>query len=170
MANILITGANGMIGLELTKYLMDKHHLTVVDSDFSNFPIDLSERVQIVETDLIELKNWEKLLDNIEYIIQLAGQANPEAVFYGDLLESNYKLPHNLYEAATKAKELKRIIFASSIHAVGAYPKDVQIKATDRVRPADLYGVSKVYLEALAAHHAYVNHIESIGIRIAKRR
>lgn len=167
MAKILITGATGTIGFELTKHLVEQHELTVVGRDFSDFPKELSDKVNIVKKDLIDLKSWDSLLDDIEYVIQLAGEADADAVFYGDLLEMNYKLPHNLYEAATKANELKRIIFASSIHTVDAYPEYVQVKATDPVRPADLYGVSKVYLEGLAAYHAYTNGIESIGIRIA---
>ena len=167
MANILITGATGVIGTELTKHLINKHHLTLVDIDFSDFPEELKAATNVVETDLILPENWEGLLDGIEYIIQLAGEPDAEGVFYGDLLEMNYKLPHNLYEAATQAQDLKRIIFASSIHAVDAYPVYVQVKATDPVRPADLYGVSKVYLEGLASYHADVNGIESIGIRIA---
>lgn len=48
-----------------------------------------------------------------------------------------------------------------------AYPEYVQVKATDPVRPADLYGVSKVYLEGLASYYAYTHGMESIGIRIA---
>lgn len=167
MAKVLITGATGTIGLELTKHLVDQHELTVVGRDFSDFSEDLKERVKIEKKDLIEPENWDGLLNDIEYVIQLAGEADQNAAFYGDLLEMNYKLPHNLYEEATKANNLKRIIFASSIHAVDAYPDYMQVKATDPVRPSNLYGVSKVYLEGLAAHHAYVNGIESIGIRIA---
>ena len=167
MANILITGATGAIGTELAKHLINDHELTLVGRDFSNFPKDLKDRATIEEKDLVERKNWDGLLDGIEYVIQLAGEAAQDAEFYGDLLELNYKIPHNLFDEATKAKDLKRLIFASSIHAVGAYPEHVQVKATDPVRPANLYGVSKVYLEGLATYHAYENGIESIGIRIA---
>lgn len=167
MAKILITGATGTIGLELTKHLVHQHELTVVGRDFSDFPDDLKKQVNIEKKDLVDEKNWTGLLDDIEYVIQLAGQADAEAEFYGDLLELNYKLPHNLYAEAKKAKKLKRIIFASSIHAVDAYPEYAQVKATDPVRPADLYGVSKVYLEGLASYYAYTYGMESIGIRIA---
>lgn len=167
MAKILITGATGTIGLELTKHLVHQHELTVVGRDFSDFPDDLKKQVNIEKKDLVDEKNWTGLLDDIEYVIQLAGQADAEAEFYGDLLELNYKLPHNLYAEAKKSKKLKRIIFASSIHAVDAYPEYVQVKATDPVRPADLYGVSKVYLEGLASYYAYTHGMESIGIRIA---
>ncbi|MEK6189792.1 MAG: NAD(P)-dependent oxidoreductase, partial [Carnobacterium alterfunditum] len=67
-------------------------------------------------------------------------------------------------------KSIKRIIFASSIHTVDAYPQNVQVATTDPVRPADLYGVSKVYLEGLASHYAFTTGLESIGIRIGTFR
>lgn len=166
MAKILITGGNGTIGLELTKHLYKQHELTVVDHEFTNYPNDLKNQVYRVEKNLVNPKEWDGLLDGIEYIIQLAGEPDPEANFYEDLLDLNYKLPHNMFEEAKKSKSLKRVIFASSIHAVDAYPVDVQVDTYASVRPGDLYGVSKVYLEGLAAHHAYVNDIQSIGIRI----
>jgi len=167
MANILITGATGAIGEELAKHLIDNHELTLVGRDFSDFPNDLQERATIEKRDLVERENWDGLLDGAEYVIQLAGEADQEAEFYGDLLPLNYQIPHNLFDEATKAKYLKRIIFASSIHAVSAYPNYVQVEVSDPVRPGNLYGVSKVYLEGLATYHAYTNDIESIGIRIA---
>lgn len=167
MSNILITGATGVIGTELTKHLKDEHNLTLVDIDFSEFPEELQKGVQIIETDLSVPENVEGLLEKIEYIIQLAGEPDAEAVFYGDLLELNYQIPHNIFKEASNAPYLKRVIFASSIHAVDAYPDNMQIKVTDPIRPADLYGVSKVYLEGLAAYHAYTNNVEAIGIRIA---
>ncbi|WP_027109050.1 NAD-dependent epimerase/dehydratase family protein [Lacticigenium naphthae] len=166
MAKILLTGATGTIGTELTIYLKDKHDLTLVDIDFSSFPEELQAGCKIVQADLSEISEWEGLLDDIEYVIQLAGEPDPEADFYADLLDLNYKLPHNLYQEVHSAPHVKRVIFASSIHAVGAYPDNVQVKTSETVRPNDLYGVSKAYLEALAAYHSYEHGIESIGIRI----
>lgn len=89
MAKVLITGATGTIGLELTKHLVDQHELTVVGRDFSDFSEDLKERVKIEKKDLIEPENWDGLLNDIEYVIQLAGEADQNAAFYGDLLEMN---------------------------------------------------------------------------------
>lgn len=167
MAKILITGATGTIGVELTKHLINEHELTLVGRDFSDVSEAIQQQANIVKRDLLDPKNWEGLLDGIEYVIQLAGEADQNAEFYGDLLDLNYKIPHNLYDEATRAKDLKRIVIASSIHIVDGYPKGVEVKTTNPIRPANLYGVSKAYLESLATYHAYSNGIESIAIRIA---
>lgn len=167
MAHIMITGATGTIGVEVAKHLIEDHELTLVGRDFSDFPKDVADRSHIVSADLTDPDNWVGVLDEIEYIIQFAGQADQDADFYGSLLDLNYKIPHNLFQAALDAKKLKRVIVASSIHAVDAYPENNQVKATDAIRPKNLYGVSKAYVEALAAHHAYVNQVQSIVIRIA---
>ncbi len=166
MSKILITGATGTIGTNLTKHLKDKHDLVLVDIDFETFPENLKKGVEIIQEDLTDPGNWNGLLDDIDYIIQLAGNPDPEADFYDELVGLNYVLPQNLYKEAVKAKSLKRIIFASSIHASDGYPDGVQVKTTDQVRPDDLYGVSKAYLEALASYYAFKEGIESIGIRI----
>lgn len=166
MSRILITGATGTIGTNLTKHLKDKHDLVLADIDFSSFPEELKQGVEIIQEDLVELGAWEGLLDDVEYVIQLAGNPDPEADFYDELVGLNYVLPQNLYKSAMKASKLNRIIFASSIHASDAYPDNVQVKTTDQTRPDDLYGVSKVYLEALASYYAFNKDIASIGIRI----
>lgn len=166
MANILITGATGMIGTEITKHLIKSHTLTLVDYDFSDFPSELTHKSTVITDDLADPEKWAGLLDGIHYVIQLAGDPDAGAEFYDSLLELNYKLPHNLYEEAKKAKDLKRIIYASSNHAMSGYPNDTQMKVTDSIRPGDLYGVSKAYIEALATYHAYEHGIESIGLRI----
>lgn len=166
MSKILLTGATGIIGTKLTEHLKEDNELVLVDIDFEEFPDALKEGVELVEKDLSDPKQWEGLLNGVDYIIQLAGNPDPEADFYEELLDLNYVLPQNLFKEAVKADSLKRIIFASSIHASDGYPSDVQVKATDQVRPDDLYGVSKAYLEALASYYSFKHGIESIGIRI----
>lgn len=79
----------------------------------------------------------------------------------------NYKMPYYLFKESSKYENfVKRIIFASSSHAVSAYPENVQIPVDSPVRPGDLYGVSKAYLENLASHFCFTEGQESIGIRI----
>jgi nucleoside-diphosphate-sugar epimerase len=60
----------------------------------------------------------------------------------------------------------RRLVFASSIHAVNAYPLDYQVHPDDPVRPGDLYGVTKCFGEALCAYYASREGLSCIAIRI----
>ena len=57
---------------------------------------------------------------------------------------------YNLFEAARQAG-VKRVVFASSNHAVGFYPRKRKIGTDVTVRPDSRYGVSKAFGEALGA-------------------
>lgn len=167
MTTIMITGASGNIGRVLVEHLKKSHELTLVDVHFHDVAPALLEGTIVKELDLSVVGNWDGLLEGIDYVIHLAGNPSPDAVFDDALIGLNYKMPYYLFTEASKYENfVKRIIFASSIHAVSAYPKNVQVPVDAPVRPGDLYGVSKVYLEGLASHFAYTEGQESIGIRI----
>lgn len=63
MANILITGATGTIGVELSKHLIKNHDLYLVGRDFSNMPQDVYNQSNILKKDLIDPKSWDGLLE-----------------------------------------------------------------------------------------------------------
>lgn len=71
----------------------------------------------------------------------------------------------NLYEAARK-QGVKRIVFASSNHAIGFYRQTQLLDADSPTRPDGLYGVSKVFGEALASMYHDKFGIETACIRI----
>jgi nucleoside-diphosphate-sugar epimerase len=47
---------------------------------------------------------------------------------------------YNIFLAAKNAG-VKRMVYASSIHAISGYPQDVQAKTTEPPNPGDLYGI-----------------------------
>jgi nucleoside-diphosphate-sugar epimerase len=47
---------------------------------------------------------------------------------------------YNIFIAAKNAR-VKRMVYASSIHAISGYPQDVQAKTTEPPNPGDLYGI-----------------------------
>ena len=67
---------------------------------------------------------------------------------------------------AAKAAGCRRLIHASSIHAVSGYPPDVQVKTSEPVNPGDLYGVSKCFGEALGRYMAEKEGLSVICLRI----
>ena len=72
---------------------------------------------------------------------------------WDNILQSNIIGCYNLFEAARK-KGVKRVVFASSNHAVGFYPRHHRIGTDVTARPDSRYGVSKVFGEAVGALYA----------------
>ena len=60
---------------------------------------------------------------------------------------------YNLFEAA-RLESVKRVIFASSNHAVGFYGRDETIDHTCTPRPDTRYGLSKAFGESLGSLYA----------------
>lgn len=165
MKKVLITGAAGTIGQAITKHLKARYHLTLVDRDFDGFPNDLVPEATKITLKLDKSEAWSGLLDEIDYVVHLAGNADAFATFE-EVWEPNFIIPKLLFENAEQASKLKRVIFASSIHTVDGHPKGREINVTDPTRPDGYYGISKLYMESVANYYAYQKGIEAIGIRI----
>ncbi len=156
---VLITGAAGDIGSSLVQYIdarQKPYSLRLAD-------LSVSDPRGMV-TNISDLDACRQACEGIDTVIHLAADPDPSATF-DDLLPVNIVGPYNIFKAALE-QGVKRVIFASSIHAVSGYPDDVQIHTDMPVRPEDLYGVSKAYGEALAAYYAYQTDLEAIAVRI----
>ncbi|MCC5895961.1 MAG: NAD(P)-dependent oxidoreductase [Alkalibacterium sp.] len=165
-SSLLLTGATGTIGKVLTDHLINQYNLVLVDKDISGIDSRINEQARVIECDLSNPDKSKGILEGIDYLIHLAGDPRPDADFYDSLLDANFKVTYNLFREASETEQLKRTVFASSIHAVGGYPLDTQVNVDMFPRPADLYGVSKAYMEVLASHLAFKYDKEFIGIRI----
>jgi uronate dehydrogenase len=84
---------------------------------------------------------------------------------FAEILQSNVLGLTNLYEAC-RVNGVKRVIWASSNHAIGFYPRTQRIDAGVMPRPDSFYGVSKVYGEAVAQYYWDKFRLESVSIRI----
>ncbi len=158
---MLITGAAGRIGTAFRARYGDRYDLRLVDRR----PVEEPGGHEAYVADLVELIEAQRACEGIDTVIHLAADPSPRATFYDTLLPLNIQMTYNLFHAA-KEQGCRRIIFASSIHAVNAYPLDVQIHPTDPIRPGDLYGVTKVWGEALCSYFADREGLSSIAIRI----
>ncbi|MEM6356326.1 MAG: NAD(P)-dependent oxidoreductase [Pseudomonadota bacterium] len=72
---------------------------------------------------------------------------------------------YNLYEGV-RAAGGSRILFASSNHAIGFYPREQQLTPSTPPRPDSNYGVAKVYGEALAQLYWWKYGVETMSVRI----
>lgn len=161
MKRVLLTGAAGGIGTHLRK-LLPPIYPDLVLSDIAT-PKDLKPGEKFIRADVSKPVEIEKACEGVEGIIHLGGRSG-EAPWEA-ILEANIVGCYNLFEAARK-QGVKRIIFASSNHAVGFYPRSTTIDTNVIARPDSRYGLSKHFGEGLGALYAYKHGIGVTSLRI----
>ncbi|MBZ0148060.1 MAG: NAD(P)-dependent oxidoreductase, partial [Pseudorhodoplanes sp.] len=161
MKKVLITGASGDVGTRLRKLLKGVYPEIRI-SDIKK-PVDLRPDEQFVQAELADMAQVEKAVAGIEGIVHLGGFSVEGP--WETILNSNIVGCYNLFEAARKAG-VKRVIFATSNHAVGFYPRSRKIGIDAPVRPDSRYGVSKAFGEALGAMYAYKHGLRVTCLRI----
>jgi uronate dehydrogenase len=149
MPKILITGAAGEIGTRLRK-LLPPIYPDLVVSDIKK-PADLGATEKFKAADLADLAQVEAICEGVDGILHFGGFSVEGP--WDNILQSNIIGCYNLFEAARK-QGVKRIVFASSNHAVGFYPRHHRIGTDVTVRPDSRYGVSKAFGEAIGALYA----------------
>src|SRR5262249_37459207 len=149
MQKVVITGAAGDIGTRLRKILRDVYpHIRASDL---RKPADLAPGEDFVAADLVDLAQVEKAVASMEGVVHLGGHTVEDS--WQQILNANIIGCYNLFEAARRAG-VKRVIFASSNHAIGFYPRSQRIGVNVTVRPDSRYGVSKAFGEALGSLYA----------------
>lgn len=162
---ILITGGCGKIGSYFARFAADRYAIRVADKAAWDIERLGELNGESLVFDLQDLESCRAACTGMDMVVHLAADPNPDADFLGSLLGNNILGTYHLFRAAKEAG-CQRVIYASSVHAVAAHPRDVQIKANMPVRPTNLYGVSKCFGEALASHFATNEGLPSIAIRI----
>ena len=146
MNRLLITGAGGGLGRMLRGRLTHLAKVIRLSDIAALGPAAAHE--EIMTCALEDEAGMAELVAGCDGVIHLGG-VSVERSF--DLIEkANLRGVYNLYEAA-RAAGCPRILFASSNHTIGYYPPGRPPDAVRPVRPDGLYGVSKVFGEALAS-------------------
>jgi uronate dehydrogenase len=161
MEMVLVTGAAGGIGTRL-RSLLKGVYPNLRLSDIKP-PADLGPGETFVKSDLAVMAEVEKAVEGVQGIVHLGGHSIEGP--WDTILQSNIVGCYNLFEAARRSG-VKRIVFASSNHAIGFYPRQRRIGTDDPVRPDSRYGVSKAFGEALGALYAYKHGLRVTSIRI----
>ena len=161
MQKILVTGAAGGIGTRLRK-LMKGMYPSIRWSDIRK-PDDLAADEDFAVADLAELGAVEKIVSGVEGIVHLGGYSVEGP--WSTILNSNIVGCYNLFEAAYRAG-VKRVVFASSNHAMGFYPRTQTIGVNVTVRPDSRYGISKAFGEAVGAFYADKHGLRVTCLRI----
>ena len=127
---VLLTGAAGGVA-RMTRPMLRELYPELVLSDVRR-PDDLRNDETFVPADLTDLAAVEALTKGIDGVIHLGGVSVERS--WDEILPANIVGCHNLFEAARRNK-VKLVIFASSNHAIGFYPRARRIGTDNAVRP-----------------------------------
>src|SRR5450755_4400507 len=149
MTGILITGAAGQIGRVLRGGLRGSYSLIRL-ADIT--PLGAAEPgEELCTTDIRDIAALDKAMAAIDCVVHMAGV--PEEAEWDKVLQLNIEGCYNVFEAARR-QGVRRVIFASSNHAVGFHRRERFIDDTVMPRPDTRYGVSKVFGEAVGRLYA----------------
>ncbi len=119
MTRILITGAAGKIGNALRRGLHGSYSLIRL-ADIA--PLGTAAAGEdLATTDIRDLAALERAMAGIDCVVHLAGV--PEEAAWETVLPLNIEGCYNVFEAARRCG-VKRVIFASSNHAVGFHRRE----------------------------------------------
>jgi uronate dehydrogenase len=126
-------------------------------------PADLSAGETFLEADLANPAEVENAVAGVDGIVHLGGFSVEGP--WDTILQANIIGCYNLFEAARRHR-VERVVFASSNHVVGFYPRQRRIGVDAALRPDSRYGVSKAFGEAVAALYAFKYGLRVTCIRI----
>ena len=161
MERVLITGAAGAIGQRLRADLAGVYPLLRLSDRAAPAPAGPGE--EVVVADLADLAACEAMCAGIDGIVHLGGQAIEAD--WETVLQANIVGCYNLFEAARR-QGVKRVVFASTNHVTGFYPRATRIDHQVPPRPDSRYGVSKAFGEALGRFYADKFGLGVLCIRI----
>ncbi len=158
---ILITGAAGRLGTELRRglaplarklRLADAAEIRNVKPNEEALRFDLADEAAVMAA-----------CEGVDAIVHFGGI--PVEQPWQDILNANIRGSYHVYEGARK-HGVKRVVYASSVHAIGYHALEDQIDAHAPHRPDSLYGLSKCFVEDLGRLYWDKFGIESAMLRI----
>lgn len=159
---VLLTGAAGGLGTLMRELLPPYGYRLRL---FDQRPVEGAP--DAVTAELADTEALREAVHGVDAIVHLAG-ISLEAPFE-KILRANIEGTYRLYEAA-RAAGVRRVVFASSNHAVGFTPRPADgsgaIPVDTPRRPDTYYGLSKGFGEDLASLYWDLHGIETVSVRI----
>jgi nucleoside-diphosphate-sugar epimerase len=170
-----ITGAGGLIGVDLTEGLANKYELTLF---YHNSKPATSLNLKMVQADLSDEKQVKGIFQGLDAVIHLAA-ASSSLSPWENILTQNIITTYNVFEEARRAGVIK-MVFASTNHTQHAYTmrtntldedltyvkKHGLIKLSDPPAPDSFYGVSKLFGEDLGRYYSRFYGMQVVSLRI----
>lgn len=162
LKKIVLTGAAGRLGGYLRKPLAAKCE-TLVSTDIAPLTDPLIKGESFVQADLADYAKMAEIIKGADMVVHFGG--HPDEKPFEDILYANIIGCYNIWQAAHEAG-VRRIVYASSIHAVGLHPKTTAINIHTPHRPDSYYGLAKCFAEDMAKLYWDKKGLEAVCLRI----
>jgi len=162
MKKLVLTGAAGRLGSYLREPLA-RICDELVSTDIADDIGALYDGETYMKADLSSLDAMMEVIAGADMVVHF-GAIGDEAA-WDNILQSNIVGAYNVWEAAYR-HGVKRVVYASSVHAVGMHLKTDTIGLDAPHRPDTYYGLAKCFAEDLASLYWDKRGVESVCMRI----
>ncbi|MFK7879738.1 NAD-dependent epimerase/dehydratase family protein [Roseobacter sp.] len=159
---LVLTGAAGRLGSYLREPLAEMCD-TLVSTDIADDIGTLYDGESYIKADLADMAQIAPVLEGADMVIHFGAIVDEKP--FEELLGPNFVGSYNIWEAGYQAG-VKRIVYASSIHAVGMHLKSDFIGIDAEHRPDTFYGLAKCFTEDLGRMYWDKRGLESVHLRI----
>lgn len=162
---ILITGAAGLIGRQLSRYLAPHHDLVLADL----YPRDEAGWTKL---DVTRIEEVVHACERVDAVIHLAIASGAEGEYEDDAFNDlrfdvNVKGTRNVFEGALRC-EVGRVVYTSSLTVVWGYGSGEYVGPEAEARPVGTYAITKHLGEVIARDYHQRFGLSAVCLRIAK--
>ena len=162
LKKLVLTGAAGNLGSRLREPL-SKMCDSLLSTDIVEDIGALNENETYVKADLASFDAMDALIEGADMVVHFGAIVDERP--FEEMLGPNFVGSYNVWESGYR-HGVRRIVYASSIHAVGMYPKTQCLGVDEPHRPDTFYGLAKCFTEDLGRMYWEKRQMESVHLRI----
>lgn len=162
LKKLVLTGAAGRLGSYLREPLAAMCD-ELLSTDIADDIGTLYPGERFVKADLAKYDDVFPLLEGADMVIHFGAIVDEKP--FEELLGPNFVGSYNIWEAGYQ-HGVRRVVYASSIHAVGMHKKRDFIGIDAPHRPDTFYGLAKCFTEDLGSMYWDKRGMESVHLRI----
>ena len=162
LKKLVLTGAAGRLGSYLREPLAAMCE-ELVSTDIVDDIGTLYDGERYAKADLASFEQMEALIEGADMVVHFGAIVDERP--FEEMLGPNFVGSYNVWEAGYR-HGVRRIVYASSIHAVGMYPKTQCLGVDEPHRPDTFYGLAKCFTEDLGRMYWEKRQMESVHLRI----